>query len=103
LRVLEPLRSHRLVGDVRGRGLLAGVELVKDQATREPFPQQAQMAERVRQAALDRGVTSYPIQGCVDGERGDLILLAPPFIITFDEIGEIGRVLAAAVEQVARA
>ena len=103
LRVLEPLRSHRLVGDVRGRGLLAGVELVKDQATREAFPQQAQMAERVRLAALDRGVTSYPIQGCVDGERGDLILLAPPFIITSDEIGEIGRVLAAAVEHVARA
>jgi len=103
MRALEPIAGHRIVGDLRGRGLLVGIELVKDRATREPFPRDAQVAERVRQAALERGVTCYPIQGCADGERGDHILLAPPFIIASEEIAEVGRAIAAAVEQVARA
>ncbi|MBI3670097.1 MAG: aspartate aminotransferase family protein [Acidobacteria bacterium] len=97
LRTLEPLSQHPHVGDIRARGLLLGVELVKDRATREPFPREAGVAEAVRRAALDEGVTTYPIQGCADGERGDHILLAPPFIISPDEIRETSRALTAAI------
>ncbi len=100
LQALQPLRGHPHVGDVRGRGLLFGIEFVKDRATREPFPREANIAERIRQAALDEGVTSYPIQGCVDGDCGDHILLAPPFIISSDEIREVARALIAAVKRV---
>ncbi len=100
LQALEPLKRLPHVGDIRGLGLLVGVELVKDAVTREPFPRPDNLAERIRQVALEEGVTRYPIQGCVDGERGDHILLAPPFIISSDEIREVGRALAAAISRV---
>jgi hypothetical protein len=58
---------------------------VKDKANREPFPKQDSIAEKIRQAALEQNVLAYPSQGCVDGVRGDHILLAPPFIITPEE------------------
>ncbi len=101
LKALEPLSANPHVGDIRGRGLLVGVELVNNRATREPFPRQAGVAEAVRRAALDEGVTTYPIQGCVDGECGDHILLAPPFIVSADEIREIARALTAAIVRAA--
>jgi hypothetical protein len=82
---LAAIASHPHVGQVRGLGLLQGVELVKDKATREPFPKQDSIAEKIRQAALEQNVLTYPSQGCVDGVRGDHILLAPPFIITPEE------------------
>jgi adenosylmethionine-8-amino-7-oxononanoate aminotransferase len=97
---LEPLLSHRNVGDVRGLGLLLGVEFVKDKATREPFAREENIAERVRQAALEENVLTYPSQGCVDGSRGDHVLLAPPFVLTDDESEIIARALARAVERV---
>ncbi|MFQ5816637.1 MAG: aspartate aminotransferase family protein [Terriglobia bacterium] len=102
LRELEPLKTMPGVGEVRGRGLLLGIELVKDAATREPFPVEAKMAEQVCEAALAEGVTTYPIQGCVDGQVGDHILLAPPYIVSSDEICEIARAIKAAVARVAR-
>ena len=101
LQALRSVEGHAYVGDVRGCGLLLGVEFVRDRTTREPFPREANLAERIRQAALEEGITTYPIQGCVDGERGDHVLLAPPFIISSDEISEIARALGAAVERVA--
>lgn len=101
LKALEPLSAHPHVGDIRGRGLLVGVELVQDRATREPFARKAGLAEAVRREALAEGVTTYPIQGCVDGERGDHILLAPPYIISQDEIAAIARALTAAIARVA--
>jgi adenosylmethionine-8-amino-7-oxononanoate aminotransferase len=79
---LEPLRQYSVVGDIRGMGLLFGVELVHDAKTREPFPPDGQIALRIQADALESGVMTYPIQGCADGKRGDLILLAPPFTIT---------------------
>jgi hypothetical protein len=82
---LAAIESHPHVGQVRGLGLLQGVEFVKDKATREPFPKQDSIAEKIRQAALEQNVLAYPSQGCVDGVRGDHILLAPPFIITPEE------------------
>ena len=82
---LEPLAAHPNVGDIRGLGLLHGVEFVKNKRTREPFPKGDNIAERVREAALERNVLTYPTQGCVDGINCDHILMAPPFVITHDE------------------
>lgn len=79
---LVPLRRFSVVGDVRGMGLLVGVEFVRDAKTREPFPPDARTAQRIQEDAFDAGVLTYPIQGCADGTRGDHILLAPPFTIT---------------------
>jgi adenosylmethionine-8-amino-7-oxononanoate aminotransferase len=101
LGALGALRASPIVGDVRGIGLLAGVEFVRDAATREPFPPGANVAERVRLAALKQGVAVYPIQGCVDGRAGDHVLLAPPFILAENEIREIVRALEYAVAHVA--
>jgi adenosylmethionine-8-amino-7-oxononanoate aminotransferase len=99
---LEPLQAHPHVGDVRGLGLLAGVEFVKDKRTLEPFPPEEQVCEKIRDAAMEQGVLTYPSQGCVDGRRGDHMLLAPPFIISDEECAAIGRALASALEQVFR-
>jgi adenosylmethionine-8-amino-7-oxononanoate aminotransferase len=84
-KALAALESHAHVGQVRGLGLLQSVEFVKDRVTREPFPKEAGIAEKIRQAALEKNVLVYPGQGCVDGVRGDHVLLAPPFIIKPEE------------------
>jgi adenosylmethionine-8-amino-7-oxononanoate aminotransferase len=94
------LAVHPHVGDVRGIGLLLAVEFVKDKTTREPFPRQDNIAERIRQAALEENVLVYPTQGCVDGERGDHVLLAPPFILTPEESAIITRSLQSAARKV---
>lgn len=102
LEALHSLKAIPLAGDVRGLGLLAGVEFLRDAATREPFPPQVKVAERVYQAALDEGVLTYPIQGCADGERGDHILLAPPFTISSEEIRVLAARLKAAIARVSK-
>jgi adenosylmethionine-8-amino-7-oxononanoate aminotransferase len=79
---LETLRQYSVVGDVRGKGLLFAVEIVRDAKTREPFPADAHMAARIQEDALEAGVITYPMQGCVDGVRGDHILIAPPYTFT---------------------
>jgi hypothetical protein len=84
-RVLAALESHPNVGQVRGSGLLQGVEFVRRKETREPFPKEAGIADKIKQAALEKNVLLYPGQGCVDGVRGDHVLLAPPFIIKPEE------------------
>lgn len=102
-RALGPLRESPMVGDVRGIGLLLGVEFVRDAATREPFPADASIASRVYDAALRRGILTYPVQGCADGARGDHILLAPPFIISSDEIRLLAAALHEAIDEVYQA
>jgi adenosylmethionine-8-amino-7-oxononanoate aminotransferase len=97
---LEPLKQHPNVGDVRGLGLLAGVEFVKDKNTCAPFPREENIAGKIFQAAMDQGVLTYPTQGCVDGVNGDHILLAPPFIITAEECRIAARAIAVAMEKV---
>jgi adenosylmethionine-8-amino-7-oxononanoate aminotransferase len=97
---LEPLRSHPNVGDIRGMGLLTGIEFVKDKKSREPFPPSQNIAERIRQAALEENVLTYPTQGCVDGLRGDHILLAPPFILKAEESALIARAIKSALTKV---
>jgi adenosylmethionine-8-amino-7-oxononanoate aminotransferase len=97
---LSALQSHPHVGEIRGLGLLLGIEFVKNKSTREPFPKENNVAERIRQAALDENVLTYPTQGCVDGVNGDHILLAPPFIITPRECQLIARALQSALQKV---
>ncbi|MBZ5529920.1 MAG: aspartate aminotransferase family protein [Acidobacteriia bacterium] len=97
---LEPLKAHPHVGDIRGLGLLAGVEFVQDKASRTPFPREEKICEKIRQAAMEHGVLTYPTQGCVDGLRGDHILLAPPFIVSQEECAMIASAIAAALKQV---
>ncbi len=96
--VTEALAGHPAVGDVRGRGLLVGVELVADRTTRAPFPRAAKIAEAVVRAARDRGVLVYSSTGHADGTDGDTILLGPPFVVTDDELRRIAAVLAEAVD-----
>jgi adenosylmethionine-8-amino-7-oxononanoate aminotransferase len=97
---LSALTSHPNVGEIRGLGLLLAIEFVKNNSTREPFPKEQNIAERVRQAALDQNVLTYPTQGCVDGINGDHILLAPPFIISQPESAQIARALHSALQKV---
>jgi len=89
-----------MVHEVRGRGFLLGVEFVKDKATREPFPKEQNIAEKIRQACLEESVLTYPTQGCVDGVRGDHILLAPPFTISLEESELIAHALQSALAKV---
>jgi adenosylmethionine-8-amino-7-oxononanoate aminotransferase len=77
-----------------------GVEFVKDKMTREPFPPGDNIAEKIRQAALAENVLVYPTQGCVDGLRGDHVLLAPPFILNAEESGQIAGALQSALTKV---
>lgn len=99
---LEPLKQSPIVGDIRGLGLLLGVEFVRDTRTREPFPASVGIASRIYDAALARGVLTYPIQGCADGTRGDHILLAPPFIISASEIHFLADTLRSAIDDVSK-
>jgi adenosylmethionine-8-amino-7-oxononanoate aminotransferase len=97
---LAKLESHPHVGEARGLGLLLGVEFVKDKTTREPFPKEAGIAEKIRQAALEKNVLVYPGQGTVDGTRGDHVLLAPPFIIRAEDCETIADALQYALGKV---
>lgn len=97
---LAPLAAHPHVGDIRGLGLLLGIELVRDKSTREPFDPSLAIAENIRAAAMEEGVLTYPTQGCFDGTRGEHLLLAPPFIITLEESAQIASALSAALAKV---
>jgi adenosylmethionine-8-amino-7-oxononanoate aminotransferase len=94
------LGSHPHVGDVRGRGMLLGVEFVSDRDSRAPFPAEMHITERVRHAGLDRGLITYPVSGCADGRNGDGLLLGPPLVITGEECAILVDRLAEAVEAV---
>jgi adenosylmethionine-8-amino-7-oxononanoate aminotransferase len=83
------LGDHPFVGDIRGRGLFWGIELVADRRTKEPFDPGLKLHARVKAAAFERGLICYPGPGAADGIRGDHILLAPPFIIEETELTEL--------------
>ena len=102
LAALGPLRGIPIVGDIRGLGLLIGIEFVQDASSRQPFPAEKGLADKIYDAAVARGVLTYPIQGCVDGTRGDHILLAPPFIISTQEIRILADTLCEAISAVAQ-
>ena len=90
--------QHEHVGDIRGRGLFVGIELVRDRATKEPFAPQRRLHAAVKAEAMARGLMVYPMGGTIDGQRGDHILLAPPFIVSASDLSEIVARLAEAVD-----
>ncbi|KMK65744.1 aspartate aminotransferase family protein [Puniceibacterium sp. IMCC21224] len=93
----ERLGQHAHVGDIRGRGLFLGLELVQNRDTKAPFDPALKLAAKIKQAAFDGGLACYPMSGTIDGKRGDHILLAPPFIIDDAQITELVDKLAAAI------
>jgi adenosylmethionine-8-amino-7-oxononanoate aminotransferase len=94
----ERYARHPYVGDVRGRGLFVGIELVKDRATKAPFDAQLKLHAAIKRAAMARGLMVYPMGGTVNGAIGDHVLLAPPFICTEADIENIVNRLAAAID-----
>ena len=98
-KALEHLREEEAVGDVRGIGLLWGVEFVADKASKRPFPPDQNFAGRVGAAALKRGLLVYPMQGSVDGISGDHLLLAPPAVINAEQIAWSVEQLAASIRE----
>ncbi|WP_317055357.1 aspartate aminotransferase family protein [Roseovarius rhodophyticola] len=93
----EAFGQHPHVGDIRGRGLFLGLEFVEDRDSKTPFDPILKTAATFKKAAFEAGLICYPMSGTRDGQLGDHVLLAPPFIITEDQIGElVGKLQAAA-------
>ena len=90
---LHTLLEHRIVGDVRGRGLMLGFEVVEDKQSKKPFDPALHMSSHLELEALARGLVIFSCTGCVDGAAGDMILLAPPFIIAREQIDECINIL----------
>ena len=81
--------QHAYIGDIRGRGLFRGLELVADRDSKVPFDPALGLAGKIKKAAFEAGLICYPMSGTRDGRLGDHVLLAPPFIISEDQIGEV--------------
>ena len=81
--------EHPHIGDIRGRGLFLGMEFVAERDGKKPFDPGFGFNKRFKKAAMDAGLVCYPMGGTIDGHRGDHVLLAPPFIIDDNHIGEI--------------
>ncbi|MEO9825617.1 MAG: aspartate aminotransferase family protein [Paracoccaceae bacterium] len=92
--------QHAHIGDIRGRGLFRGVEIVEDRATKEPFDPAKGVAAKIKKAAFAEGLICYPMSGTIDGRRGDHILIAPPFIIEDHQIDELTDKLERAIATV---
>jgi adenosylmethionine-8-amino-7-oxononanoate aminotransferase len=100
LKKLTSLHKHPIVGDVRGLGLMAGVEFVRNRETREPFDPALKLNALVGNRAFEKGLITYPGGGGADGVRGDHLLLAPPFVITEEQIDRLVEILDEAIAEV---
>src|SRR5262249_8930788 len=102
-RLGERFGNHPFVGDVGGRGLFQGIELVADRSSKTPFDPKLKLHSRIKRAAMARGLMVYPMGGTVDGARGDHVLLAPPFIVDAADVATIldrlGEAIAVAITQ----
>ena len=94
------LGQHPNIGDIRGRGLFRGIELVADRDTKEPLDPALKTHAKIKKAAMARGLMCYPMGGTIDGVRGDHVLLAPPYIIAPEEVDQIVERLAGAIKDV---
>jgi len=92
--------EHPNIGDIRGRGLFLGLELVTDRAAKTPFAPERGLAKKLKAAAFEAGLIVYPMSGTIDGKHGDHVLLAPPFIIDNNHIDELVNKLARALKAV---
>jgi adenosylmethionine-8-amino-7-oxononanoate aminotransferase len=102
--LMDKLRAqfgqHPHIGDIRGRGLFLGLEIVADRATKAPFDPAHGVAGKVKKRAFSNGLICYPMSGTIDGRHGDHVLLAPPFIITDDECDYLVQRLAQSIDEV---
>jgi adenosylmethionine-8-amino-7-oxononanoate aminotransferase len=98
----ESLAGSRIVGEVRGLGLMVGIELVRERESKAPFARSARITEHLVAAAKARGLLVYPSTGCADGTDGDLVMLGPPFTVSDEELGLLVERAAAAVGDVER-
>ncbi|MBR0970831.1 MULTISPECIES: aspartate aminotransferase family protein [Bradyrhizobium] len=101
-RLIDRFGNHRHVGDIRGRGLFWAIELVADRASRTSFDPALKLNQKIKAEAFANGLGCYPGGGTVDGVRGDHVLLAPPYIVSTDEIDQIVDKLGTAVDNVLR-
>jgi adenosylmethionine-8-amino-7-oxononanoate aminotransferase len=102
LRALQSLTRHEIVGDVRGKGLFAGVEFVKDKKTKEPFDLKLKLNDLIASRAFEKGLITYPGGGGADGIKGDHLLLAPPFIITEEQIDKMVSILDETIVEISK-
>jgi adenosylmethionine-8-amino-7-oxononanoate aminotransferase len=96
----DALGNRPYVGDIRGRGYFLCVEIVKDRATKEPYPRDRMLYQQVLRQTFENGLICYPVGGNVDGKRGDIVILSPPYIATREELVEIVEKLAKSLGQV---
>jgi adenosylmethionine-8-amino-7-oxononanoate aminotransferase len=97
-RLEERFANHHHVGDIRGRGLFRGVELVSDCDSKRPFASDLKVNALVKREAMARGLCVYPMGGTIDGVNGDHVLIAPPFIVNKEQIDTIVERLGDAVD-----
>ncbi|MDR3220789.1 MAG: aspartate aminotransferase family protein [Candidatus Accumulibacter sp.] len=95
----ERLGPHPFVGDIRGRGLFIGVELVQDRTGKTPFDPARKLHAKVKSQAMSNGLMVYPMGGTIDGRLGDHVLLAPPFIATQGDLDKVVDLLATSIQQ----
>ena len=95
----QKLGSHPYVGDICGRGLFIGIEMVSNKRTKTPFDPTLNLAGRIKRAAMEFGLICYPSQGTIDGVYGDHVLLAPPFIISDEEMDLLVERLCLAISK----
>lgn len=93
---------HETLGNVRGLGMLQGIELVRDKASKEPFPIEDAVAHKLGRACIEEGVAIYPGQGGADGQSGDHALVTPPLTITSAQIDELASAIDRALTRVER-
>jgi adenosylmethionine-8-amino-7-oxononanoate aminotransferase len=93
----QQFKENPYVGDIRGRGLFWGIELVEDRATKKPFDPKLRMHARVKRKAMQAGLMCYPMGGAIDGVQGDHVLLAPPFILDESQLDELVDKLGSAI------
>ena len=96
-KLTERFGQHPNIGDLRGRGLFRGIEIVADRETKAPFDPARGVAAKIKKAAFEAGLICYPMSGTIDGRSGDHILLAPPFIIEDAQLDELTDKLDAAI------
>jgi adenosylmethionine-8-amino-7-oxononanoate aminotransferase len=94
----ERFGAHPNIGDIRGRGLLRAIELVKDRESKQPFAASLKLHARIKQQAMLQGLICYPSGGTADGDSGDHVLIAPPFNVTHSQLEEIVEALSSAVD-----
>jgi adenosylmethionine-8-amino-7-oxononanoate aminotransferase len=103
-RLEEMKQRHRIIGDCRGKGLMTGIEFVQDRATREPFPEGVNLNKRLVDEAFSRGLILYPGSsgGMIHGKGGNALMVAPPFIITKEQLDDLLSILDETITTVAK-